>query len=184
MINVPLLEVVRGGGICKPPDSSLYGGVDFPCIYGAHWSTRRNTLVTQPQAHREIFLSDLSGSIRREGPLTLEYGDERVDTVLMTGCELILTNIVLGHGTQGCVGACNGAQQYAMEQRGARWCIVVCSVAPSCQRSSSHHNTLPHRVTETCASTSVGIDGILHEQGIPCIVEAVFQWVSKLQTLY
>jgi len=37
---------------------------------------------------------------------------------------------------------------------------------------------------ETYASTSVGLVGIMHEQGIPCIAEAIFQWVSGLQTLY
>lgn len=26
--------------------------------------------------------------------------------------------------------------------------------------------------------------GNMHEQGIPCIAEAVFQWVFRLQTLY
>lgn len=45
-----------------------------------------------------------------EGHLIQEYGDERVDTVVLTRCGLILTNIVLVHGTQWCIGECNGAQ--------------------------------------------------------------------------
>jgi len=37
---------------------------------------------------------------------------------------------------------------------------------------------------ETCATLSTGHVGILHEHRIPCMNNVVFQWVSRLQTLY
>ena len=51
MISVPWPEVAGGGGIGRPPNSSLYGEEDFPWMYGEKWSPRSSTVATP---HRDI----------------------------------------------------------------------------------------------------------------------------------
>lgn len=148
MISIPWQEVVRGSGISRPLDSSLYGEEDFPWIYGAQALPRSRTLGTSPQAHREICMLDLSGRIRRGGPIIQGYGDQRVDTMILIRCRLILIDFVLYHGIQGCIGACSGVHRYAEGHDGAQWCVLVCRFALGCRRSGSHPTPFPYSMID------------------------------------
>jgi len=63
---------------------------------------------------------DISGRIRRGGPIIRGYGDHRVDKMI-----LILIDFVLYHGIQGCIGACNDVHRYAEGHDGAQWHVLV-----------------------------------------------------------
>lgn len=89
MTNVLLQEFVEGGGIDKPSDSALYGAEDFPRMYGVKGTLSDNNVGTSPLALRDVFLSDISGRIRRGGPPIRGIGNELVETMLQPGCRLM-----------------------------------------------------------------------------------------------
>lgn len=91
-------EIVRGGGIARPPKSSLYGAGDHPQLCGAHGTHSSRAVVALLLVHREIHLLSPSGRIWRENPCIRGYGDATLEVVMSVGCRLMRIASALGNG--------------------------------------------------------------------------------------
>jgi len=148
MINIIWQELVRGGGIDRRLGSAMYGDEGLPWIYVAHGSLRSSIVVIFPWAQREIFLSDLSGRIGREGSLVRGYGDVIKEMAILKRYKLLLTGSDLDHDIQGSIRVCSDVQRQAWEYKGSWWYVVVRRVAQWSRRSDLHRSESPCEVID------------------------------------
>jgi len=105
VINILWQEFVKGGGIGKPLDDTLYGVGDSSLLCGAQKTQRSEVVAASLLTHRASHFSNPSRGIWREDPFIGGDSDTMVEVMTLIRCGLTCRDIELGHHTQGCVGA-------------------------------------------------------------------------------
>lgn len=135
MINVPWEEFVKGGGIGRLPDSSLYGVGNSSHLCRA---PRSRAVVASLLVPREIHFLGPLGRIWRVDPLIGEDGDATVEVMILVGCRSTHMDTTLGHHIEGWVGAFSVELWFTDGHEGTWGCVIVCWTA-LWSESASHH---------------------------------------------